>query len=331
MKTDRFGCAGGYTVLLTADDDPRHIAKTREKDWTGMTKNYISLDQETRDGYPVPAKMKEIWNVELDLLLQLDKVCRQLGIRYFLDAGTLLGAVRHRGFIPWDDDIDVIMLRKDYDVLVEKGSACFTGDYFFQCAYTDVDYPRGHAQLRKNGTCAMLPFEAKNVKFHQGIFIDIFVLDGLAPDKKSLEAQFAEKNSIMRKLRIIGCPGSSKPLNRIVKKPLRCGLKLLRVDFKKLFRQYDAVCRRYSQSEAVDRIMLINGTDQLLYFQRKWFAKAVPVVFEGYTFPAPIDYESVLTTYYGPDYMTPVKAPSMHGELILDAHRSYTDVLRDMK
>ena len=79
----------------------------------------IDLKEEVRDGFTVSTKRKRIWNVELNLLLKLDEVCKKNDLRYFLDSGTLLGAVRHHGFIPWDDDLDVVMLREDYDKLIQ--------------------------------------------------------------------------------------------------------------------------------------------------------------------------------------------------------------------
>ena len=72
---------------------------------------------EIRDGFLVTADRKKIWQVEMELLEVLDRICRRNGLRYFVDYGSLLGAVRHRGVIPWDDDIDVVMMRPDYERL----------------------------------------------------------------------------------------------------------------------------------------------------------------------------------------------------------------------
>src|SRR3712207_3357568 len=90
------------------------------------------LEEEIRCGYRVSAQMKRVWAVELDLLAKFVDVCERHELRYFLDSGTLIGAIRHQGFIPWDDDIDVSMPRKDYDKLWEIAQTEFSYPYFFQ-------------------------------------------------------------------------------------------------------------------------------------------------------------------------------------------------------
>ena len=96
--------------------------------------------EEVRDGYLVTAKVKELWAVQIDLLCELDRVCKKYNLKYILDFGTLLGAVRHKGFIPWDDDLDVSMLREDYDKLMEVGPTEFTHPYFLQNHDTEIGY-----------------------------------------------------------------------------------------------------------------------------------------------------------------------------------------------
>ena len=119
--------------------------------------------EEERCGYLVSAHMKKVWAVELDLLYQLDQVCNKYGITYYASGGTILSAERHKGFIPWDDDIDVMMLRDQYDLLCAHADE-FEDPYFFQTGDTDEGYFRGHAQLRNSNTTGVLLEEVeKNV------------------------------------------------------------------------------------------------------------------------------------------------------------------------
>ena len=140
----------------------------------------LNLEEETICNYKVSSEMKKVWNVELELLKKLDEVCKKNNLRYFGDSGTLLGAVRHNGFIPWDDDIDVVMLREDYDKLIEIGNKEFNDPFFLQSAYSDTGYYREHAQLRNSNTSGILVYEGNSVEFNQGIFLDIFPLDEIS-------------------------------------------------------------------------------------------------------------------------------------------------------
>ena len=98
--------------------------------------------QEERDNYVVSPKMKKIWAVELDLLNEFARVCEENGLKWFAHAGTMLGAVRHKGFIPWDDDIDLIMPREDYERFCRIAPVAFSNPYFFQNEQTDRYFAR---------------------------------------------------------------------------------------------------------------------------------------------------------------------------------------------
>lgn len=84
--------------------------------------------------------LKNVWNVELDILKKFDSFCKKHGLSYFADSGTLLGAVRHKGFIPWDDDLDFVMFRKDYDKFIKLSKKEFKYPYFIQTGYNDAGY-----------------------------------------------------------------------------------------------------------------------------------------------------------------------------------------------
>jgi len=125
--------------------------------------------------------LRQLQMTELEMLIEVDRICRKYNIKYSLDGGTLLGAVRHNGFIPWDDDADVVMLREEYDKFYK---ACQqeldTGRFFLQEYRTDDKYRWGYSKMRRNGT-VFLREGQEHIKCNQSVFIDIFVYDSV-PD-----------------------------------------------------------------------------------------------------------------------------------------------------
>ena len=131
---------------------------------------------EERCGYYVSEKMKHIWAVGLDLWYKFDSVCKKYNLKYYAAYGTLLGAVRHKGFIPWDDDIDLCMMRDDYEKLKLVAKEEFKEPYYFQDWYNSCGRTWCFSKLRNSNTTA-IEFPDKGKEFNQGIFIDINALD----------------------------------------------------------------------------------------------------------------------------------------------------------
>lgn len=126
--------------------------------------------------------VREMQNVLLEMLKAIDGVCAKYGLRYYLHGGTLLGAVRHGGFIPWDDDADISMPRVDYEKFLEVAKSELATDYFVQDYRTEKYGRFVFAKLRKNGTAYKNEHHA-HIKMHQGIFVDIFPLDELPQNR----------------------------------------------------------------------------------------------------------------------------------------------------
>lgn len=122
--------------------------------------------------------MNDLQKKLLEILKEFDKVCVKHNLRYFLNGGTCLGAIRHKGFIPWDDDVDVMMPREDYERFLKLDD--FKGTkYFIQCWRTDPRYTYGFAKLRDSSTTFIEDWY-KNHQINHGVWIDIFPLDGMS-------------------------------------------------------------------------------------------------------------------------------------------------------
>lgn len=130
--------------------------------------------------------IKDLQRIELEMLLEVDRICKKYNIRYFLVAGTLLGAIRHKGFIPWDDDIDICMPVEEYRKFCKVAKTDLKKEYFLQNSDTDFSN-RWFSKVRKNNTTCIEKGYEKS-KIHQGIWIDIFPLIGVKKDEKWLKS-----------------------------------------------------------------------------------------------------------------------------------------------
>lgn len=282
------------------------------------------FEAEERCGYHVSAKIKKVWAVELGLLDYFDNLCREHNLRYFIGFGSLLGAVRHRGFIPWDDDIDVVMFRDDYEKLKVIAGEAVEFPYFFQNSYTDMMI-WAFAKLRDSRTTA-IEFPDFSPQFHQGIFIDIFPLDDV-PDGISMKPIVGEMQreiwmSIVEPERIKALVDKGQRL------ALDAGLILGLLDMSvwermKMFEDFNVA--RFGASSRVNFLTdhFMGGGSVL----REWFTDTVYLPFENRMVPAPAGYELVLTSLYG-DYMTPVKVPNKHEGIFLDPDTPYMEYMK---
>lgn len=287
--------------------------------------------EETRTGYTISREMKEVWAVELDLLSEFIRVCSELGINYSLEGGSMLGAVRDHKFIPWDDDIDVTMLRKDYDILIEKGPDYFKSPYFLQTAYTDKEYSRRHAQLRNEKTCAMLKNEGKTVKFNQGIFLDIFVLDGV--DMKREEEELNTALGLFKHSDYISYHHSKNILIEAIKKVRALIITLIKGSIPKSLKKMEEYMRQFCDEEIVAELCIKETVPTIKHFRREWFEELTTIEFEGIECTIPKEYDKALKVWFGDDYLVPKNIPTMHGMqggMIFDARRSYKEILEEM-
>lgn len=277
------------------------------------------LEAEERDGYFVSAKMKRVWAVQLDMLQKLLDVCEKYGLRIWADSGTLLGAVREGGYIPWDDDIDVVMFRNDYDYLVQIASQEFSHPFFFQSMATEKRYARNHAQIRMDGTTGMLGFGGqKTTHIHQGIFIDVFPLDEVPDDSKTIELWLAEHRTKFYAL------DANVYFNMF--HPFR-SLKGMS-SFDKLAGEYEKCLKRYDDGTH----HRVSSLSFRYIMNKDWYSHTDYIQFEYISIPVPSDYDMILKVFYGNDYMTPVKAASDHGCFwVLDPDVDYHHYLPEQK
>ena len=138
-----------------------------------MPENFF--EPEVRSGYQVSTESKKLWAVELDLLNEFKRVCKDYGLSYYAVGGTLIGAARHKGFIPWDDDIDVAMMWDDFKKFMEIAPNEFKNPYFFQSYKTDDMTEVSHARIRNSMTTGFTQWEHDNIHTPPLVIIRAFL------------------------------------------------------------------------------------------------------------------------------------------------------------
>ncbi len=277
---------------------------------------------ETRKGYFVSSEMKKVWAIQLDLLNKLLDVCERYKLKIWADGGTLLGTVREHGYIPWDDDIDMAMLRPDYDKLISVASKEFRHPFFFQYGNTEKVWPFGHSQLRMDGTTAILKGgKFLPTKIHQGIFIDIFPYDAEPDDYYEYKKLVDERGKIFVLM--------ERAAEFDLFHPFR-GIKYIkyRKSFKQLYQSYEDLFRKYRMEDNSNVSCLAFIIDKDKFSRNKhWYDGTVYMPFESVLMPIPIGYDEILKKQYG-NYMIPLKDPSYHGDFwVLDPEKSYKEYL----
>ena len=254
--------------------------------------------------------LQNVHRVHLELLKELDRVCRKNGLQYMAVHGTLLGAVRHHGFIPWDDDVDVAMLRKDYDRLLELGGEVFGEGFFLQTPENnDGCFYGGYSKLRRDGTSAVEPQNSEKdpQSCHQGIWIDILPIDDCPEDQTARKKIQRRLNRLQR----LVYAKTYEPARFVPKDLTGTGKKLYYLlagclPRKPLLRMIDRVCRSRTGAPLRGIIACYYGGRENI---NVWPAEAVETVeeipFEDMMLPVPSGYRLILTGRYGKKYMTP--------------------------
>ena len=128
--------------------------------------------------------MNDLQQTEFKMLKCFVEICNKLNLKYYLVCGTALGAVKYKGFIPWDDDVDVALPREDYEIFCKEAQRLLPKEYFLQTYKTDKAYPSIFAKIRNSNTTYIEKTIAK-LPINHGVYIDVFPLDGYPEDKKS--------------------------------------------------------------------------------------------------------------------------------------------------
>lgn len=253
-------------------------------------------------------QMEQIRQIQLEMLREVERICSKYHISYCLGYGSMLGAVRHKGFIPWDDDVDILMLRRDYDKFKKIYAKEMDSKYFLQDYESDPEYLWGYSKLRNLNT-TYIRCGQEHIKCKDGVFIDIFPQDEIPASIGARMVQdwiciFLRKALWAR----VGQRSESKVWLRAVYKLLA------RIPKKSIYACQDTMIRRYKQSRSgyVRCLLFIapgkkdnnkNTVRERYGFRKEWLIKRARYEFEGELFWGTKDYDRCLSYLYG-DYMT---------------------------
>lgn len=267
--------------------------------------------------------------LQLSLLNEFARLCDQNNLTYYLIGGTLLGAVRHKGFIPWDPDIDVAMMRKDYDKFIEIAEKQLDKNRYFLATFqNEKDHYSPHMLLHSNCVEIFNPILTK-YRSHKGIYLDIFPLDD-APDSKSEQNKQAKRIKFLKKIMYYKKAVIYERPPRIIKSSLKILLSLflapislmcLQKRLEKSMIKYD--CN--GESKLVGQMASHYDYKRVL-FKRDVYGTPKKVVFEGKTYSAPNKIDLYLKQCYG-NYQ---ELPSIGvQEYFYNAYKDISFVIRD--
>lgn len=278
----------------------------------------IEFDQsfflgETRDDFYIEPMMKCAWAAQLEVLQVVQQICEKHNIRYFVADGTLLGAVRHKGYIPWDDDLDICMLRQDYERFLTLAPAEFTGDYCIISPYTRLDYDLTFARICN---ASSVSYSAERLHAFHGFpyvaGVDILPLDTIPTSSGARDAFFELYSLVFSSCRL--CQEKpSEVMDILPDLEELCHTAIDRTGniFNQLCRLSDTISQSYKNENSpyLSRVALHNEEKQLL--QKNWYSDCIWMPFENIMVPVPVGYDQILTAIYG-DYMTPVRGAAAH-------------------
>lgn len=267
--------------------------------------------------------IKQLHERLLRILVMFDKVCRDYGLRYCINGGTLLGAVRHKGFIPWDDDLDVAMPRPDYEKLIAHCREWLPKPYEFVCAENDPDYPLPFGKIQDASTTLI---ERRHLYYLGGCYIDIFPWDAYPSSWLLRKRQRLEYFYLKKCLYLVHRDpyrhgrGPASWLPRLVRRLYT---------MRNLQRRIRKVCTRYDWDTAKIGCSYTDGWHRIL--PTSITGVYAPYEFEGHTVMGVKDYDTYLRAMYNGDYMQlpPENERIQHNFDLLDLSTPYREYKAD--
>ena len=288
-----------------------------------------NMDNEVICDYEVSLKMKKIWNVELNNLVEFQRICKKLGLTYYAIGGTLLGAIRHKGFIPWDDDIDLGMPRKDYQTFLELAPNELEPPYFLQSYKSERCFSSDMARIRNSNTTGFTYWQGLN-KTNKGIFIDIFPIDHEPDDDKICRAEYDRHQLQIHLISAASKVGNYSGIKGVLKNTARKTLMLL-VSNRMKERWMERVIADVSKYNDIPTKycgLRTFPSKKRVRWENDACKEFIEVPFETIKIVVPAGYDRILRSQYG-DYHVFVKGGSYHKGIVFEPDIPYEIYCRE--
>ena len=247
--------------------------------------------------------LRDAQMIMVNILKEIDKICTKHNLKYFLDAGTLIGAVRHKGFIPWDDDVDIGMPREDYKKFLEIAQKEFPDYLFLQTFETDKYYDiyQVPSKVRDNRTLIFEENVPKNEKMNNGLFVDVFPFDSLPKSKSVYKMQRKISEFILRSyVRLRDKPEKFSFKNKITFTIYKIVTKIFTT--KNRLKFFNFLVNWNDEESPYITYGVDTAWSEYVHKKEDYF-DLIRLEFEGEKFYAPRNYDAILSKLYG-DYMT---------------------------
>ncbi|MBQ2890174.1 MAG: LicD family protein [Clostridia bacterium] len=259
--------------------------------------------------------MKQVQDYIYEIFIEFDRVCQKHGLRYSMEGGTLLGAVKFGDFVPWDDDIDVIMVREDYEKFLKVAPKELDGKFFLQSFNSMKQFPLSYAKLCYDGT-KICDYAYSHIKeMNHGVFMDIFPVDNVIPEK------------LDKQVRIIGLLTGA----RVIKLKVNFGIKGARLlvyklvsllPMKLIIKMINKACTKYNKYDTGYIYEVCNSNKKFKPCPSQMYKEYTKIKFRDGEFMAVKDYDKFLKSRFGENYMDEMpdedkRIPSHHQTVVL--------------
>lgn len=231
-------------------------------------------------------------NKMIEILEEVDRICKKNNVKYILDGGTMLGAIRHKGFIPWDNDLDIAMLRDDYKKFIKACEIDLNEKFFLQTTISEENYPLNFAKMTINGTIYK-SYIFKDLKMHHGVYIDIFPIDNIYRPLKGIQCRLV---TIINSIRWCKLGLYNNKIKKIIYAPFTI------LPIRVVNNLSEILMQLFNNRETKYVYKVCHPSKSKKIYERKFHENTIRVDFKEGKYPVPKDYDDFLTQRYG-DYM----------------------------